>query len=79
MSPLYLSDAKIAKMLGHDIKWLRANEDVLERQYGLPPIDPAIGMRHVEAVEEWARERNMRNSARPERLPETNQENKDAF
>lgn len=79
MSPLYVSDAKIAKMLGHDIKWLRANQTVLEQQYGLPPIDPAIGMRHVEAVEEWARERNMRRSARPERLSETNQEDFDAL
>ncbi len=79
MSPLYAPDGKIAKMLGHDTKWLRDNADVLERQYGLPPIDPAVGMRHVEAVEEWARERNMRKTERSERLSETNQENFDAL
>jgi len=79
MSPLYAPDAKIAKMLGHNVTWLRANSAMLEQQYGLPKVDPAIGMRHVEAVEEWARERNMRGSVRAERLPETNQENKNAF
>lgn len=79
MSPLYVKEATIAKMLGHDVTWLRANADVLERQYGFPKVDPAVNMRHVEAVEEWARERNMRKGARPERLSETNQENTNAF
>ncbi|WP_120636072.1 hypothetical protein [Ruegeria sp. EL01] len=79
MSPLYVKEETIAKMLGHNVTWLRSNAVALERQYGLPPIDPAVGMRHVEAVEEWARERNIRKSERPERLSETNQEDLNAF
>lgn len=78
---LFVKEADIAKMLGHDVKWLRSNSETLERQYGFPKIDPAIGMRHREAVEEWARERNARYAkARSERLTETNHtENHDAF
>lgn len=78
---LFVKEADIAKMLGHDVKWLRSNREVLERQYGFPKIDPAIGMRHREAVEEWARERNARTAkARSERLTETNHtENPNAF
>ncbi len=78
---LFVKESDIAKMLGHDVKWLRSNSETLERQYGFPKIDPAIGMRHREAVEEWARERNARTAkARSERLKETNHtENHDAF
>ena len=81
VSRLYVKEAEIAKMLGHDVTWLRSNLNTLERQYGLPKIDPAVGMRHREAVEEWARERNMRTAkSRPERLTETNHtENHSAF
>ena len=78
---LYVKEAEIARMLGHDIRWLRSNQTTLESQYGLPKIDPAIGFRHRESVEEWARERNMRTArSRSERLTETNHtENHGAF
>lgn len=78
---LYVKEVEIAKMLGQDIRWLRLNRENLERQYGFPKIDPAIGMRHREAVEDWARERNARYAkARYERSSKTNHtENHDAF
>ncbi len=78
---LFVKEADIAKMLGHDVMWLRSNSETLERQYGFPKIDPAIGMRHREAVEEWARERNARKAkTRSERFTETEHtENHDAF
>lgn len=78
-APLYVKEVEAAKMLRHDVSWLRQNAHVLESQYGFPKIDPAIGMRHREAIEEWARERNFRNAKRPERLIETNRENVDEF
>lgn len=49
---LFVKEADIAKMLGRDVKWLRSNGGTLERKYGFAKIDPAIGMRHREAVEE---------------------------
>lgn len=78
---LYVKESDIAKMLGHDVRWLRSNSDALERQYGFPKIDPAIGMRHREAVEEWARERNARYAkVRSEQSTATEHtENHDAF
>jgi hypothetical protein len=77
---LYKSEAQIARMLGHDVSWLRDNSNTLETQYGFPPIDAAVGMRHREAVEAWARERNMRKAkARLGQLSETNQENQNGF
>lgn len=57
---LYVKEVEVARMLRHDITWLRANAGTLEKQYGLPKVDPAIGMRHRGAIEEWARERNAR-------------------
>lgn len=73
--PLYTSDRNIARMLGHDVKWLHKNATTLEDQYGFPRIDPAIGLRHIPSVEEWARERNSRlPKARTERLPQNNHE-----
>lgn len=77
--PLYVKEAEAARMLRHDVTWLRQNAPMLEAQYGFPQIDPATGMRHREAIEEWARERNRRNARRPERLSETNRENTDAL
>lgn len=76
--PIYKSEAQIAKMLGHDTKWLLKNRAALEAQYGFPPIDPAIGKRHAPSVERWAQERTpqLRPSAQPK---SRNQENIDAF
>lgn len=80
MEKLYVKDAEIAKALSQPLTWLKANASMLERQFGFPRIDPAVGLRHREAVEEWARERNMRKAtARPEWLTETNQEDQNAF
>lgn len=77
---LFETEKEIARLLGHDVTWLRKNSSTLENQYGFPPIDPATGMRHREAVEEWARQRNVRTAkARSGRLSETNQENHNAF
>lgn len=78
-APLYVKEVEAARMLRHDVTWLRANASVLEAQYNFPKIDPATGMRHKEAIEAWARERNTRNSKRTERLSETNRENVDEF
>ena len=81
IAKLYRSEKEVAALLGHRIDWLRANATKLEKQYGLPPIDPAVGMRHIPSIEEWARERNTRMAPRSSgRLTETNHtENKDAF
>lgn len=77
--PLYKSEAQIARMLGHDTAWLRANADMLETQYGFPPIDPAINKRHAPSVERWAQERTqqLRPTVQPKR--QKNQENIDEF
>jgi hypothetical protein len=77
--PLYVKEAEAARMLRHDVSWLRQNAPTLEAQYGFPKIDPAIGMRHREAIEEWARERNSRRTRGSERLTEANRANPDAF
>lgn len=77
--PLYVKEVEAARMLRHDVGWLRANAPTLESQYGFPKIDPAVGMRHREAIEEWARERNSRRTRGSERLTETNRENPNAF
>lgn len=80
ISPLYIPEADVARMLGHKIDWLRENGPVLEVSTGFPKIDPVIGMRHREAIEEWARERNVSRRRGPERLTETNRrENPNAF
>lgn len=77
---LYVKEVEVARLLGHNVTWLRSNSTDLERQYGLPKIDPAIGLRHLEAIEEWARQRNLTTmTARSERLKETNQEDHNAF
>jgi len=77
---LFIKEVEVAKLLGHNVTWLHANANDLERQYGLPKIDPAIGLRHLEAIEIWARQRNVKtNIARSERLTETNQEKPNAF
>ena len=76
--PLYIKEADVAKLLGHNIGWLHENSKTLEAQYGFPPIDPPIGMHHREAIEAWARERNTRAPSRA-RLNETSQENQSGF
>ena len=79
MMTLYKSEAQIARMLGHDTAWLHKNATALERQYGFPPIDPAIGKRHAPSVEQWASERTA--SLRPAVRKKTirNQENDSEF
>ncbi|MGC0225190.1 hypothetical protein [Pseudooceanicola nitratireducens] len=62
IAPLFIKEEDVAKMLGHNVRWLRERSTLLEDQYGFPKIDPATRMRHREAVEAWARERNMRPS-----------------
>ncbi|MEQ3669683.1 hypothetical protein [Pseudophaeobacter sp.] len=77
---LYETEKEVARLLGHDVTWLRKNSNTLETQYGFPPIDAAVGMRHRESIEAWARERNTRKvKARTGRLSETNQENENGF
>lgn len=76
--PLYVREEEAARMLRHDVTWLRKNSPALEQQ-GFPKIDPLVGMRHKEAIEAWARERNFRRAMRSGRLTEANQENFDAF
>lgn len=78
-SALYVREVEAARMLRHDVTWLRKNAAMLEAQYGFPKIDPATGMRHREAIEQWARERNSRQATRSPRLSENNKENFDAF
>ena len=78
-APLYIKEADVARLLGHDVTWLRANASALETITGFPKVDVVIGMRHREAIEEWARERNFRKAMRQERLTETNRENPNAF
>lgn len=80
LAKLYLSEREVARMLGRDLAWLKANLPTMIRQYGFPKIDTAVGRYHREAVEEWARERNVtRRRAPGERLNETNRENRDAL
>lgn len=57
---LYASEAEVADMLDLDVKWLRANAEVLEAQFSFPKKDIAIGKRHVPSIVEWAAERNGR-------------------
>ncbi len=67
---LYVPDSTAAAMLGQKIDWFRANVDMLERQYGFPKVDPAVGKRHKESIETWARKRNMPASLSPAPKPE---------
>lgn len=57
---LYINETEVARMLGHEIAWLRTNAATLERQYGFPKVDPATGKRHRPSIEAWAHERNSR-------------------
>lgn len=75
---LYVNEREAARMLGHDVAWLRENARSLEEQFGFPKIDVAIGRRHREAIEEWSRERNIARGRRPG-LTETNRENRNAL
>jgi hypothetical protein len=71
---LYLTEGEVARMLGHDTAWLRANAPTLEAVHGFPKVDCAIGKRHREAIEEWSRERNIGRRRAPERLNGNNRE-----
>ncbi len=74
---LYVNEQEAAKLLRHDVTWLRKNSSALENTTGFPKIDPVIGMRHREAIENWARERNISRLQRPSSTP--NRGNKSAF
>ncbi len=74
---LYVNEQEAAKLLRHDVTWLRNNSNALERTAGFPKIDPVIGMRHREAIEEWARERNITRLNRASEQPKMG--NKHAF
>ena len=78
---LFVTEKDVAKMLGHDINWLRSNAKNLEEATGFPAIDPVVGKRHRESIIEWARERSQRRLSRGvgQLHRVTNQENKDAF
>ncbi len=70
MTSLFVSEAAAAKMLGRDVSWLRANAATLEVQFGFPKVDLAIGRRHKEAIEVWARGRNIDRQKFPEQTDE---------
>lgn len=78
---LFIAEKDVARMLGHDINWLRSNAKNLEDATGFPAIDPVVGKRHRESIIEWARERATRATRRPigQFQQETNQENDNAF
>lgn len=78
VAPLYVSEQEAAKLLGHNVTWLRSNASVLERQYGFPKIDPATQKRHRGAIEAWAEKRNMHDQ-RHTTTPSKNVENLDGF
>jgi hypothetical protein len=77
MQPLYVNEQEAAKLLHHDATWLRTNSNVLEQTTGFPKIDPVIGLRHREAIEEWARERNVSRVIKV--APHEHEENNEAF
>ncbi len=79
MSSLFVTEKTVAEMLGRSIAWLRSNAHTLEQTTGFPKIDPVVGKRHREAIEVWARERNVRSVACLSEQDETNSENEDAF
>jgi hypothetical protein len=76
---LYEKEEVVARLLGHDIRWFRSNVQVLEAQFGFPKIDPAIGLRHREAVELWARRRNTDIKQYGEPTAQRSRGKKDAF
>lgn len=77
--PLFVADRDIARLLGQSLGWLKANVASLEATTGFPKIDPVIGLRHREAVEEWARERNQRAKPHSERQINSHKEDHSAF
>lgn len=79
ITPLYVNEAEAAKLLRHNISWLRSNANALEQQFGFPKIDVATGMRHRGAIEKWADERSSRNLPRHKRDIDDDKENWDAF
>ena len=62
ITPLYLTEKEVAQLLRRGVDWLRQHSEQLERQYGFPKVDPAVGWRHRQAIEMWALERNTRKS-----------------
>jgi len=78
---LYRSDKEVAQMLGHDIRWFRSNVNALERQYGFPSIDPAVGLPYIPSIEAWATERNTRtmHNNSEQLMKSSNKDNLDGF
>lgn len=60
MTPLYAKESEVAEMLSRSLGWLKKNAAELEETTGFPKVDPAIGLRHTEAIKVWARRRNIR-------------------
>lgn len=52
MTPAYLSEADVAKVLGRSRDWLRKNRADLERE-GFPRIDGLIGLTCVADINAW--------------------------
>ncbi len=78
-NPIYLSERQVAELLGYGIDWLRRHAAELERQFGFPGIDPAIGKRHRPSIEAWASERNNRSRKVDPPRPKPTQGNINAF
>lgn len=76
--PIYITEKDVAKFICRGVNWLRDHAEQLERQYGFPKVDPAIGRRHRPSIEEWAAERNSRPLLKIKGR-EHNQENEDAL
>lgn len=67
MTPAYLSEADVAKMLGRSRQWLRGNRARLERE-GFPPVDGLIGLTCVADIHAWIARRRKVADADPARL-----------
>lgn len=52
MTPAYLSETDVAKVLGKSRDWLRKNRPVLERE-GFPAVDGLIGLTCVDDINAW--------------------------
>lgn len=66
MTPAYLSEADVAKMLGRSRAWLRVNRPRLERE-GFPAVDGLIGLTCVDDINAWIARRRKVADAIPAR------------
>ena len=67
MTPAYLSESDVAKVLGKSRAWLRQNRPALERE-GFPPVDGLIGLTCVADIQAWIARRRKVADADPARL-----------